>query len=184
MNWYCIYTKPQKEHQVLGYFHARLGLQTYFPLLKRKKTIRRVLRTVVSPLFPRYLFCQLDLAAQYRAARFAPDVIDVVSFGGEPAVVGNNLIEELKGWAGDVIELGSAQHDLQTGEQVEITDGPMRGLSAIVLHHRSDQDRVALLLTTLEYSARLVLSRSQVASAEQRTSYFSSFSLLSPALAS
>ena len=57
MHWYCIHTRPQKEARVVAYL-ATLGLETYFPRLKRQKTIRRVRRIVTGPLFPRYPFCR------------------------------------------------------------------------------------------------------------------------------
>ncbi len=172
MNWYCIHTKPLKENQVLGYFRDRLNLETYFPQLKHQRTLRRVLRTIVSPLFPRYLFCRLDLNAQYRAVRYAPDVIDIVSFGAQPAMVGDMIVAELKSWAGEVVDFSLPQRRLQTGDRVEITDGPMRGLSAVILHERNDRERVAVLLSTLQCSAQLVLGRSQLAPAESTKLYF------------
>ena len=42
---------------------------------------------VVGPLFPRYFFCRLNLSKSFRAVRYSPQVIDVVSFGGRPTVV-------------------------------------------------------------------------------------------------
>ena len=73
MNWYCIHTKPKKEKLVEHYLLNELGLETYYPRLKRKKTIRRVRREVLEPLFPRYLFCRLDLAQSYRAGTYGRD---------------------------------------------------------------------------------------------------------------
>ena len=51
MNWYCVHTRPLKEQQVATHFHEMLGLELYFPRLRRQKTIRRVRRVVTSPLF-------------------------------------------------------------------------------------------------------------------------------------
>lgn len=163
MNWFCVHTRPLKEAQIASYLREMLGLETYFPRLKRQKTIRRVKRVVVSPLFPRYLFCRFDLAARFRAVRYAPDVIDVVSFGDRPAVVGDAMIEELKGWAGEAVDIITIQPSLRPGDLVEITDGPMRGLQAVILHDRNDRDRVAVMLSILECGAQMTISRSQLA---------------------
>lgn len=163
MNWYCIHTRPLKENNVVAYLHETLGLETYFPRLKRQKTIRRVRRVVTGPLFPRYLFCNFDLSVRYRAVRYAPEVIDVVSFGERPAVVDDAMIAELRSWAGEAVDVITIQPSLRPGDQVEITDGPMRGLQAVILNSRNDRDRVTVLLSILECGAQMMISRSQLA---------------------
>jgi transcriptional antiterminator RfaH len=139
-----------------------LRLETYFPRLRRQKTIRRVRRIVTSPLFPRYLFCRFDPSLHYRAVRYSPDVIDVVSFGERPALVDDAIITGLKSWAGEAVDVITVQPGLRPGDLVEITDGPMRGLEAVILHERSDRDRVAVLLSILECSAQVLISRAQL----------------------
>ena len=165
MNWYCLHTKPKKEQHVAAFVHERLGLETYFPRLRQPRTIRRVRRVVTGALFPRYLFCRLDLGADYRAVRYAPEVIDIVSFGGRPAVVADAMVAELKGWAGEAIDLISIQPDFHPGDQVNIIDGPMRGLPAVILHCSQDSDRVAVLLSILECGAHMNISRAQLSRA-------------------
>ncbi len=163
MNWHCIHTKPRKEQQVARYLNERLGLETYFPLLKRQKTVRRVRRLVTGPLFPRYLFSQFEVSTSYRAVRYCPDVLDIVSAGDRPAIVSTALIEELKAWAGDAVNLITLQPDLSPGDRVEITEGPMRGLPAVILHIKNDSERVAVLLSFLESTAKMIIKRSQLA---------------------
>jgi transcriptional antiterminator RfaH len=163
MNWYCVHTKPLKEPQIVTYLDESLGLETYFPRLRRQRTIRRVRRIVTNPLFPRYLFCRFDLSTQYRAVRYAPDVIDVVSFGEQPAVVDDAVVDELKGWAGEGVDVITIQPGFRPGERVQVIDGPMRGLEAVILHDQSDRDRVAVLLSILECGAQMMISRSQLA---------------------
>ena len=163
MNWYCIHTRPLKEQQVATHFQQMLGLEMYFPRLRRQKTIRRVRRVVTSPLFPRYLFCRFDPSLRYRAVRYAPEVIEVVRFGEDPAVVDDGIIEALKNWAGEAIDMITLQPDLRPGDLVEITDGPMRGLQAVVLNSRNDRDRVTVLLSILECGAKMMIGRSQIA---------------------
>ena len=109
MNWYCVHTRPLKESQTVSYLQESLGLETYFPRLKRQRTIRRVRRIVTSPLFPRYLFCRFDSSDRYRAVRYAPEVIDVVSFGESPTIVSDAVIAELKSWAGEAVDVVTIQ---------------------------------------------------------------------------
>ncbi len=162
VHWYCIHTKPQREAQIAAYCQNTLNLETYYPRLRQHRTIRRVRRIVTGPLFPRYLFCRLSLTTSYRAVRYAPDVLDLVHAGGRPAEVQDTLIAELKGWAGDALDIITLQKPLRSGDAVEVVDGPMRGLSAVILHADDERDRVAVLLSILNGSAQVHLSRSQV----------------------
>jgi transcriptional antiterminator RfaH len=163
VNWYCVHTRPRKEEQVASYLGSALGRKTYFPKITRQKTIRRVRRIVSGPLFPRYLFCQMELTAHYRAVRYAPEVIDIVNFGERPAIVSESIIEELMSWAGEKIDIINLQPLLKPGELVEITGGPMRGLHATIMNQRNDGERVAVLLTMLQYGAQMIIDRSLLA---------------------
>jgi len=60
MQWYAINTRPHQEKQ--AEFHVRqFGLETFLPLLKENRTIRRVPKTVVTPFLPGYFFAQFDI---------------------------------------------------------------------------------------------------------------------------
>jgi transcriptional antiterminator RfaH len=166
MEWYCVHTRPQKEGRAATRLREVLGLETYFPRLRRRRTIRRVRRIVTGPLFPRYLFCRFDFSTQYRAVRYAQDVIDVVSFGHLPAVVDDALIEELKAWAGESIDVITLQACFRPGDRVEITDGPFRGLQAVIENEMNGRERVAIILSILERDVQTTISRWQIARVE------------------
>lgn len=158
--WFCVHTKPRQEAQVSHYLRENLGLEIYLPRLREHRTIRRVRRVVTKPLFPRYLFCRFDAGLQYRAVRHAPDVLDVVRFGQQPAPVSDAIIEELRTWAGTERDIITIDDGFNVGDVVTIKAGPMRGLQAVISQARSDRDRVAILLSTLEYQAQVLISRS------------------------
>ena len=162
MNWYCVHTRPQSEPFVTAYLQDKLSLEVYFPKLRQQKTIRRVRRLVTGPLFPRYLFCRLDLAGGFNAVRYAPDVLDVVAFGGRPAVVDDVIVDELRAWAADAVDIITLQPGFKCGDLVEITAGPMRGLRAVITDERSADDRVSVLLGILDCGAHMRVSRSQL----------------------
>jgi transcriptional antiterminator RfaH len=162
MQWYCVHTRPKKEEHVVDYCRNMLGLETYYPRLRQYKTIRRVRRQVASPLFPRYFFCRFDAAASYRQVRYAPESLDVVHSGARPAVVSQGLIDEIKMWAGQGSEILTLEPSLRTGDRVEIIDGPMRGLPAVILRATDDRERVAILLSILECGAQMSISRHEL----------------------
>ena len=59
--WFVVQTAPQTEERVAANL-ARLGYRTHFPLVVRRfaRSWYRDERTVVMPLFPRFLFVFLD----------------------------------------------------------------------------------------------------------------------------
>ena len=164
-DWLCVHTRPRKETGAEQYCRESLNLETYYPRLKHLKTVRRVKRWVVGPLFPRYFFCRLNIAQSFRAVQYAPQVVGVVGFGGKPTLVDPAIIEQLRQWAGEAVDVVTVRPGFRPGDLVEISDGPLRGLQAVVLQEMSDRDRVAVLLSTLGCQARLIVSRSQLVDA-------------------
>lgn len=162
VHWYCLQTKPQKEAQVALFCSALLGLETYFPRVRQYRTIRRKRQLVVRPLFPRYLFCRFDSANLFRAVRYAPEVIEIVSTGSIPTPVSVELIEGLKSWAGNEIDMLVLQPAPRVGNHVEITNGPLRGLSGTILKASSESVRVTLLLSFLQNEVQLNVDRTDV----------------------
>jgi transcriptional antiterminator RfaH len=162
VNWYCLHTKPLKESQVASFCTTQLGLETYFPRLRQYRVIRRQRRFVTRPLFPRYLFCRFDPAVLYRAVRYAPDIIDIVSKGNQPTVVAHNLIESLQAWAGSAVDLITLQPTLSVGDKVEVTEGPLQGLSGTILKESREQARVMILLNFLQHGAHVTVERSEL----------------------
>ena len=164
MNWFCVHTKPGKELLVERFLRDELQLEPYFPRLKRKKIIRRVKRVVTEALFPRYLFCRLDLATSYRAVRYGQDVLGIISTGERPTIVSDSTIEQLKEWAGEsddsIITMEPDQ--IAIGSKVRITAGPMQGLEAIFLQETSQGERVSILLNLMNAEAHAVIDRSQI----------------------
>ena len=160
MNWYAIHTKPRQESLALSSLQ-RENIVTFFPQLRRKRTIRRVRKWVTSPLFPSYFFAQFDVALNGRLVRYADGVINVVSFGGKPALVDPNIITALKDYApGDIVIVQPT--GLRPGDVVEIQTGPLRGMQGIFEREMSDRDRVVILLEVLMKSTRVQVSREQL----------------------
>lgn len=158
MNWYCLHTRPQRENHVSGQLSTFLGLETYLPTIRLHKTIRRVRKQVVEPLFPRYVFCRFNSGTHYRAVRYTRDVLDVVSFGNEAIPVSDQLVSEIRSWVEDHAR-GNCTPAFAPGDRVEITFGPMQGLHAVILNAHDDRERVAVLLTMLGNETRVTIDR-------------------------
>lgn len=167
MNWYCVHTKPKKEILVEKFLNDELELETYFPRLRRKKTIRRVKREVLEPLFSRYLFCRLSLADSYRAVIYGRDVLGLVSAGDKPTEVNEQIIRQLKEWAGEGDDIIAIEPKaIQKGDPVKITSGPMQGLDATFLQDATKDERVAILLNIMNTEVPLSIDRAFIEAVE------------------
>jgi transcriptional antiterminator RfaH len=151
-----------KEEPVASYCAAQLGAETYFPRLRQYRVIRRQRRFVTGPLFPRYLFCRFDPAVLYRAVRYAPDMLDIVSHGSEPTIVADSLIESLQSWAGDATDIITLEPTLRVGDQVEVTGGPLQGFSGTILKESEEKVRVTILLSFLQNGAHVSVDRADL----------------------
>lgn len=161
MNWYAIHTKPRQE-ELAQTSLQREGIDTFYPKLRRRRTIRRVRRWTTGPLFPCYIFARFDPNVSRRLVRYANGVTNVVSFGGQPAVVDDAVVQAITAHAEDDV-VTVAPPKFHVGDMVEIQDGPLRGFQGIFERAMSDSERVVVLLQTIASAARVQVTRDQIA---------------------
>jgi len=119
---------------------AAQGLETYLPLLRRWP--RPPVGSDVGPLFPGYVFVRAE-GAHFHLITRTPGVSGLIVFGGEPARLDDAMIDFLR-------------------SAVRITDGPWRGLAAILEHRVSARERVLVLLNILQRQTRVEMPETWV----------------------
>lgn len=151
-NWYVIHTKPRSEQQVNEYL-ANKGLQVYLPLIRVKRVNPRA-RPVV-PFFAGYLFVRVDLAeVGISALNWAPGVVRLLEFDGEPAIVPDAVIEHIRQRIPQVEREGTlGLGPFHPGDRVRIAAGPFRDLEAVFDRALSPSGRVQVLI---EFLGRVV----------------------------
>jgi transcriptional antiterminator RfaH len=143
--WYVIYSNPHKEQQ--AQFHLGLkGVQTFFPRLHVPATTDS--KGKVVPLFRNYLFAWIDVSSEYHLVIWTPGVRRLVSFGGEPVPVQDDVVQFLKERA-DLQGVIPARSKLRRSQEVEIAGGPFDGLLGIIHAPPDDKGRVKVLLKLL-----------------------------------
>lgn len=163
--WFLVYTKPRQEQTAQRQL-GRQGYPVYLPRTQqaRKRGGRRI--AVVEPLFPRYLFIQLDTCCDdWGPIRSTIGVSGLVRFGSMPAAVPAGLIDLLR-----ARESVSGLHDwaepgFQAGQPVRVVDGIMHGYEGIFVAG-SGQARVVVLLDILGRQVRTQVDSSQLAPLE------------------
>ena len=146
--WYALQTKPHKEMQVNGYLRSH-QFEVFYPTAKVKPVNPRAAK--VRAYFPNYLFVNADLeAVGLSALQWVPGAIGLIRFGGEPAIIPDNFIYDLKRRIAEIRAAGGLHLDgLKPGDTVKITSGSFAGYEAIFDLRLSGSDRVQVMLEWL-----------------------------------
>ena len=146
LSWYVVHTKVRQEALAMTHLN-RQGFECYMPMLRMEKLRRHKATTVTEPMFPRYLFIQLDTSGSgqsWSPIRSTLGVSQLVRFGGQPAVVDSRLIELLRSRE----QVGQPERLFKAGERVVVADGPFVGIEAIY-QTASAESRSMILLDML-----------------------------------
>ncbi len=166
-NWFCLRSQPKHEHIAAAHLKAMEGVGVFLPRVRFQRTTRQGLVWVTEALFPSYLFARFDWHASLRQVQAARGVSGVVHFGARWPVIADGVIADLKQAFG-AEELHVISTVLQPGDSVEIAEGAMRGLRAVVSRVMPSRERVAVLLeflgrqTTIEVPASFIVKEGNV----------------------
>jgi transcription elongation factor/antiterminator RfaH len=162
--WFLAHTLPKSEWKAELHLGAQ-GFRTYLPQIW--KTIRhaRQLRTVRTPLFPRYLFVILDLKRdRWLSVRSTVGVSRLLTHRDDrPIPVPVGVVEALieRSEANDVTRLDSG---LVKGQPVRILRGPFADFVG-TLERLDAAGRVKVLLEMMGTAVPVTLHRSALAPA-------------------
>lgn len=146
--WYALRSKPRKEDVVWKQVRER-GYEVFYPRLRVNPVNPRSRK--YRPYFPGYLFVRVDIeSAGLSTFQWLPHTIGLVSFGGEPALVPDNLIHAIKHRVDEIAQAGGEVFDdLHKGDVVRINFGPFDGYAAIFDTRLPGTERVKVLLQFL-----------------------------------
>jgi len=147
-HWYALRSKPQKEDVVWRQVSDR-GFEVFYPRMRVNPINPRSRR--FKPYFPGYLFVKVDIeTVGLSALQWLPYSSGLVSFGGEPSTVPDNLIHAIIRRVAEISEAGGEVFDdLHKGDVVRIGYGPFEGYEAIFDARLPGTERVRVLLQFL-----------------------------------
>ena len=131
--WYVLTSKPREEQRAFDNL-AGQGYDVFLPKVSRVKKRQGKQTVALEPLFPNYLFIRLDEhAANFNAVRSTRGVGSFVRFGLYPTVMNEALIDQLKADTseGEAPKSLDELLKLSAGDNLDITEGPFKGLQAI-----------------------------------------------------
>ena len=154
-SWYVVHTHPRGEHLALTHLR-RQDFEAYLPqYLKRRRHARRT-DWVLAPLFPRYLFVNMDVAqTRWRAINSTIGVHYLVCNGDAPSAIPPGIVDEIRAREDDkgvvVMEHGPLY---KKGEVVQITTGALSDQVGL-FDCATDDARVVILLELLGRHVRV-----------------------------
>ena len=161
MNWYAVQTQPNRENLAVSHLE-RQGFDVWLPRIERIIRHARQTKRVRRPLFPGYLFINLDLkTARWRAINGTVGVSHIVSFGQMPSAVDSAFMAALKATENMNGLVENKSDSLKLGQEVEILSGPMAGKIGKLL--RLDPgNRVTVLLQMLGHFVQGQIGRDAI----------------------
>ncbi len=147
--WYLVHTKVRQEETAITNLQ-RQNFRCYMPMLYVEKVRRGKPVVVAEPMFPSYVFVQLDTSENIKGQSWSPirstlGVRDLVKFGGHPAKVDADLITALH--EREQLQKSNPQALFAAGDKVVITDGPFAGIEAI--YQTADAEQRSMILLSM-----------------------------------
>jgi transcriptional antiterminator RfaH len=163
--WYVVQTQANAEGKALTHL-GRQGFATYLPRYQKRRRHARRVDVVTAPLFPRYLFVEVDMAIQrWRSIYSTIGVSRLVCTGDVPTPVPGRVVAMLKDRedAAGFIQL-DRQPQFRVGDKIRVLDGVFSDCLGLY-DGMPDRDRVAVLLELLGRKVRVLLDAEAVTAA-------------------
>jgi len=153
-NWFVVNTKPKKEFHVEKLF-TEGGFPIYNPKYLHEKRIK--------PFFPGYEFILFDFPSHYQLVRYTRGVKRVIGNREGPIPVPESVILEIKSREiNGLIELQKYGAEPELGDEIEVVEGPLKGLKGVFKKEISDKDRVMILLNYVSYQGQLLIEKKKL----------------------
>ncbi len=162
--WYAVCVKHQHEKAVARTL-AGLGLETFLPLYRSRRTWSDRIKILELPLFSGYVFARFA-ASERLVVLVAPGVRSIVSSGGRLAAVSEEEIASLQRMVSSGAPLQPYPF-LQVGQTVRIERGPLRGVKGILLQCKGSW-RVVVSIEILQRSVAAEVDREDVVPCKTR----------------
>jgi len=164
--WYVVFAKPQKELQIVSLLEAQSDMTVYLPEVYQTYRGKVQLR----PLFPRYLFVQMNLDQMALSkVNYTPGVIRVVAFDEQPLPLKDEVIQAII----EEVERLNARGGLPAkhfdkNEVIRLKSGPLAGMEAVFVKHLPARNRAVVLLRFLGQENKVEIDISEIETKRRR----------------
>jgi transcriptional antiterminator RfaH len=163
LHWYAVHTKARMELWARSNLWEQ-ELEVYLPQYRKTRSHARRIDQVTVPLFPRYLFVRADLEVSgMRTINGTRGVDYLVSLGNRPAIVGDEIIAEIRARENEdgLIEMDGLDERFVPGDAVRIRTGALNGQVGLFAS-QDEKQRVEVLLMLLGREVRVKVPRQHI----------------------
>ena len=132
VGWHVIYTKPRHEKRVFEELTCQ-KFTSYLPVIKHTSQWCDRQKIIDKPLFPSYIFVNLQNAIEYHRALQINGAVSFIRFNDKPAIVKESEIETIKKMIENCSKIELAQQNIRVGEKCQIQSGPLAGFKCEVI---------------------------------------------------
>ncbi len=151
--WYCVRTQTKREHIAAEHLRKIDGIDPFCPRIRYRKATRRGKVWWTESLFPGYILAKFKLSESERIVTYCQGVRGLVKFGSEIPSIPEASIACLRA---QIAKLSSDQSEtltvtpsLEIGDDIEVANGPLQGMSGRVHSINAATERVKVLIEFL-----------------------------------
>ncbi len=156
--WYAILTKTGREKNATMLLE-NAGFECYLPISKSRRKWSDRTKQVEVPLFPGYLFCRMNPNDRLPVL-ITPGVVQIVGTGKTPIPIEDQEIAAIQRVASSGLSTMPWPH-LQVGQVARIEEGPLQGISGIVVRIKSGL-KLVLSVQLLQRSIAVEIDRNWI----------------------
>ncbi len=162
--WYVVNTLAHQEGRAEANL-VRQGFHAWLPAILRARRHARRIDTVRAPLFPGYVFVEMDPASMaWSPINGTFGVRRLICENGKPAKLPEGFVEQLRRSLEDNGIASPGQPWFKPGRRVRLLSGPFADYVGTLLKLTA-KDRVTLLLSVLGRDVETLVSTRQIAPA-------------------
>ncbi|MFH1223758.1 MAG: transcription termination/antitermination NusG family protein [Pseudomonadota bacterium] len=149
--WFVLMTKPGRQDDVAVRLKGA-GFNVFNPKLNQYSKKRSCY--VVQPLFPLYMFVKLELLKDFKMIKYTRGVLRLIGVGREPHPIKEDIVLNIMDRCadGEIITAKFNCEEVQKGDRIQIVNGPLEGLEAVVSGVYNERQRVEILLQLMKIS--------------------------------
>ncbi|MBN1222768.1 MAG: hypothetical protein JXB23_05935, partial [Candidatus Aminicenantes bacterium] len=117
----------------------------------------------IKAFFPGYTFIRFEHPRDYRLVRYTRGVKRVVGIQEGPIPVPVEIIDEIRKREVDgYIEFLKYGEQPEIGDEIEVAEGPLKGLRGIFKKELTEKERVIILLNYVSYQGQLIIEKKKL----------------------
>lgn len=147
LKWIAVRSKPRSE-KIASNELTKKGIETFLPIIKKRRQWSDRKKWVEFPLFSGYLFARIELKDSIYVLN-THGVNTIVKFGDKVVTIDDDVVNSIKLAFEGGYELLPMKY-FTVGDQVKVIGGPMEGAIGIVETKHEKNNRLVIKIDALQ----------------------------------